>query len=482
MHYRRVHLAPEIPDAIAAGIENLRDSLAIPAEFPPQVLAEAQQVARDGFDTSRVYRDFTRLEFETIDPPSSMDLDQAMFLERRAVGGYRVWYAIADVAAWVKPGGAIDAEAHRRGQTYYAPHLRYSLHPPVLSEQAASLLPDGTPRPALVWQIDLDESGEVISSGVERGLVVSRAKLNYADVQTAIDQHRASPSVALLAEIGRLREQVEVARGGVSLKLSDQEVDVAPDGTWYLEHRHALPDEEWNAQISLLTGMVAGQMMVRAGVGLLRTLPPPDEQTIDRLHAIAHTLEIAWPRQWSYARFVATLDVTQPAHQAMTSACVRLFRGAGYTVIEAGQTTEQHVHGALAATYAHTTAPLRRLVDRYVGEVCLALSAGTPVPEWVLHRLPELPGVMEASDHRAKAFERGVIDFVEALVLEPKLGRTFSGVVVSTDAKKPHQGVVSIPEPAVEAPIHGEVRLGERTVARLSQADPATGQVRFEVA
>ena len=90
--------------------------------------------------------DVTELPFLTIDPPGSMDLDQAMHLERRGAG-FRVRYAIADVAAFVRPGGAIDAEAHRRVETLYSPDTRTPLHPPVLSEGAASLLP-GQVRPA----------------------------------------------------------------------------------------------------------------------------------------------------------------------------------------------------------------------------------------------------------------------------------------------------------------------------------------------
>ena len=89
--------------------------------------------------------------FVTVDPPGSRDLDQAMHLSRRN-SGYRVRYAIADVASFVRPGGAIDQEAIRRVETLYSPDTRTPLHPPVLSEGAASLLP-GQTRPALIWTI-----------------------------------------------------------------------------------------------------------------------------------------------------------------------------------------------------------------------------------------------------------------------------------------------------------------------------------------
>lgn len=85
--------------------------------------------------------DLRALPFLTLDPAGSRDLDQALAIEPTHDGAI-VHYAIADVAAFVEPGGAVDAEARRRGQTMYASDGRIPLHPTALSEDAASLLPD----------------------------------------------------------------------------------------------------------------------------------------------------------------------------------------------------------------------------------------------------------------------------------------------------------------------------------------------------
>ncbi len=95
-------------------------------------------------------------------------------------------YAIADVAALVAPGGAVDAEAHPRGVTIYMPDRRAPLHPRALGEGAASLLP-GEDRPALLWTIDLDAEGEPTDVHLERATVRSRAALSYTEAQAAID-------------------------------------------------------------------------------------------------------------------------------------------------------------------------------------------------------------------------------------------------------------------------------------------------------
>ena len=133
----------------------------------------------------RPERDESDLPFVTIDPPGSMDLDQAMHLERDGEG-YRVRYAIAHLESFVEPGGAIDEEARRRGQTIYAPDERTPLHPPVLSEGAASLLPDEV-RPAYVWDIRLDARGEHTAAEVYPALVRSVERLEYTAVQEAVD-------------------------------------------------------------------------------------------------------------------------------------------------------------------------------------------------------------------------------------------------------------------------------------------------------
>lgn len=116
-------------------------------DFSQEVVAEAE-AATDQCAGMRV--DATDLEFITIDPQGSMDLDQAVCIQRQQAGGYVVYYAIADVAAFVRPGSEIYAESLRRGQTIYLPDEPVRLHPPALSEDKASLLP-GVDRPAVLW-------------------------------------------------------------------------------------------------------------------------------------------------------------------------------------------------------------------------------------------------------------------------------------------------------------------------------------------
>ncbi|WP_369370657.1 RNB domain-containing ribonuclease [Promicromonospora sp. Populi] len=485
MPTRQMRLAPAATDDVSGALAALRAEVGLPAMFPREVLDEARSAIQQDVSAGRTDR--RDIEFVTIDPPGSMDLDQAVHVTASGEG-YVVHYAIADLGAFVVPGGALDEEVRKRGMTVYGPDARTPLHPTILSEGAASLLP-GQDRPAVLWTVTLDSRGIITGASLERVLVRSRERLTYAEVQSGLDAGTASESLQLLADVGRLRQSLEAARGGVSLEVPEQEVDRGEDGTYTLSFRRSLPVEEWNAQISLLTGIAAAHLMREAGVGILRTLPEADSRDLARLRRTARALRIDWPDELSYARLVPTLVSRIPEHAAFLNEATSLFRGAGYlafgmpgpdgVVVPRPENTR---HAAIAADYAHVTAPLRRLVDRYATEICLAISSGTPVPTWVLDALPGLPAVMAEAGRRTSSFERECIDIVEASLLADRLGEEFDGVVVDVEdpAKEVQRGLVVLRDPAVRARVVGpRLPLGDEVRVQLAEADVAERRVTF---
>jgi exoribonuclease R len=448
----------------------IRADLQVPTRFDDDVLAEADRAA-GAPDLPDV--DLTALPFFTVDPPGSTDLDQAMHLERTP-DGYRVRYAIADVPAFVPAGGLVDVEARRRGQTLYAPDGRTPLHPPVLSEDAASLLP-GQVRPAFVWDLMLDAEGEVRSAEVARAMVRSVERLDYEAVQRSVDA--GEERFAVLREVGQRRLALEAQRGGASLAVPEQEV-VEEDGRYVLHRRANLPAEGWNAQVSLLTGMAAADIMLAGQVGVLRTLPAPDGGALARFRRQAVALGTRWPAEQGYGDFLRTLDPSVPGQLALLHEATALFRGAGYVTFD-GAPPEYAEHAAVADQYAHVTAPLRRLVDRFGLVICAALCGGEDVPHWAREALPQLPEVMAASDRLARQLDRACTDAVEAVVLEPLVGQAFDAVVVDV---KDGGGVVQVLEPAVLAPVVGRVELGGTLRVRLAMANVDGRHVVFNPA
>ncbi|NKZ08284.1 RNB domain-containing ribonuclease [Actinomadura latina] len=457
---------------VRAGLHRIRAEFSVPGPFPPAVLAEAAEAAAAGDGRA----DLRDVPFFTLDPPGSMDLDQAMQLERRGPG-HRVRYAIADVAGFVRPGGAVDAEARARGVTLYLPDASSPLHPRRLSEGTASLLP-GVERPAVVWTIDIDDAGRITGVDVRRAVVRSRDRLDYATARhDRAGRRGGDPRIALLGEIGERLIAAEAARGGVSLPLPEQEV-VHAGGGWALKLRGDLATEAWNAQISLLAGRAAARLMLDGGVGLLRTMPPAPAEAERRLRLAARALGVAWPADASYGDIVRALDPALPRHAAFLHDAAGLMRGAGYTAFD-GSRPEQPEHAAVAAPYAHVTAPIRRLADRYATEVCLALAAGRAVPGWAREALPELPETMQRALRRAADVDHACVDLVEALLLRDHVGDVFDAVVVDVNGDRTG-GRVQLVAPPVFGRCEGAgLPLGEQVKVRLEEADPARRRVRF---
>lgn len=464
---------------ICEGLNAVRNELEIPVDFPADVVAEAEASAASGpqipeGSAGDTVTDHTDLELVTIDPPDSMDLDQALHISPLQ-DGFRVHYAIADVAAWVAPGGAIDEESKRRGFTMYSPDGRAALHPTAISEDAASLLPD-VDRQSLLWTIDLDKEGRIVRKSLERAMVRSRAKLSYATANELVSE--GDPMLQLLQTVGELREQREIDRDAVSLRLASQEVVRSGDG-FELEYDESLAIEGWNAQISLLTGIAAASIMIDAKVGLLRTLPRPDQRTIKQLRATARGLGIEWPAEMTYPEMVRTLNPNNPLDVAMIAQSARGLRGAGYEAFD-GELPEFTEHSAISANYAHVTAPLRRLGDRYANECVLAAIAGTRPPDWVLETLPDLPRLLGQARNREGSLDRAILDMMEAALLSDRVGDTFHGLVTAIDDRK-GRARVQLRDPAVVAYAAGETDLGAEVLVRLTAVDVKARKVEFEL-
>lgn len=458
----------------------VRSEFGLVDAFDPEVVREASNV-RDLHTESRVDR--TDIPFVTIDPPGSKDLDQAVHIEKTS-NGLVVHYAIADVGALVRPGGALDTETRRRGQTFYLPDGSVPLHPRELSEGSGSLL-DGQTRCAALWTIELDDVGEAAAWTVTRALVRSTARLDYAGVQADFDGGTPHPSVAALAEFGARRAAAARRRGAVDITLPEQEV-VADGRGWRIVLQPRTAVDSWNADLSLLTGMCAARIMLDAGIGIVRTLPPASSEAVETLQRTASTLGIDWPEGASAGAVLAGLPGDAPSTLAMMSRATGLLRGADYLAFDHRATRQGNpsdeasvAHSGIGAPYAHVTAPLRRLSDRFATEVCLAVVAENPVPDWAAQALPELPAIMRGSDSAASKVDRACVDLTEAVVLENRVGEDFDAIVLrGSEGKRDAEVLVS--DPIVIGRCRGGPPAGESVKVRLTRADTDSRTVAFD--
>jgi len=452
---------------LAAGLAEIRKQFQVPAEFPAEVAAAAKSAAQRS-PTAHVDR--TDWGFVTLDPAMSTDLDQAFFLESRG-NDILLHYAIADVAWFVDDGDPLDVEAWRRGMTQYLPDGRASLYPPVLSEAAASLLPDG-PRPAVIFYVLVDQVGAARLDGAERAIIRSRAKLAY---ETVTDDD-------VPPEFGELSRRINAAseqRGATRIEPVEQEVSARPEGGFELTLRANLASEERNAAMSLATNLAIADAMLRANAGLFRTMDGPDDRAIRRLRHTAHAFGIEWPKQVDLATFERGLHTDNPRHAAMVLAIRRAGGRAAYQPLHLmpGSTASPPWHAAMAATYAHATAPLRRLADRYVVQAALALGSGQPIPDAVVEAFERLPEPMARAESLGHNIDRAVVDLAEAAVLHGREGDTFAAVVTDTDERGARIQLTDLPIVArVDAK---SVQPGDHLRVKLIEANTATRSITF---
>lgn len=447
---------------LAQGLRAIRAQFRVPETFPPPVLAEADAAAQRAFSA---HADRTERHFVTLDPAGATDLDQAFALEPAGTD-WLLHYAIADVAWFVDDGGALDTEAWTRGTTTYLPDGKAGLYPPVLAEGAASLLPDG-PRPAVVFSVRIAPDGAVRMDGIERAVIRSRAKLAYEEVR---DDQLPPGFEEVAARIAKAEEE----RGAARVDPPEQEVERGADGCFALRFRPLLPSERRNAALSLACNMAVADLLQANGTGLFRIMAEPDDWAIGRLRQTARAFGLEWPAAAPLAQFEKTLDPLDPRHAAFMLAVRRAGRGASYAPYRAGVVPW---HAAMAATYAHATAPLRRLADRYVVRAALAAAQGQPVPEAVTTAFERLPAVMDKAEARSGQIERAVIDLAETTMLEGREGQIFDAVVTDLGESGARIQLCDVPVVA-RTPAHGVVP-GRAIKVRLEDADPARRALAF---
>ncbi len=453
-----------------AGFDRIRAELEVPGEFPAEVLTAAEQAAAtvlaDLFAPVDGARPIDRRDvgFVTLDPAGSTDLDQAFAIETDA-DDVVLSYAIADLARFVEPGGPIDREVWRRGVTVYLPDGRASLHPPRLGEDAASLLPD-VDRPAIVFRVRVAPDGAVRLVAAERSVIRSRAKLAYATV-TLGDLPGG------FTELARRIERAEVARGADRVEAPEQEVIRGDDG-FLLRFRPRSEIEQQSAALSLATNMAVADRLVAAHTGLFRTMPGVDEGQTRRLRHSARAFGLDWPADVPLADFVHSLRDDDPRTGAFQLALRRAGGSARYEPYRDGVLPW---HAAVAATYCHATAPLRRLGDRYVIEAARPLMADRPVPPPLREAFEQLPDAIERGESLAKRADRAALDLAEAVVLHGREGELFDAIITDEDQR----GVrFQIADPAIVARVAAHrVDPGDAIRVRLTRADPVTRVVEF---
>lgn len=484
----------------------------IPHVFAAATLAEADAVVPVGQDGREDWRTAPLL---TIDPPDAKDHDDAVMAvsdpDPANPGGFVVTVAIADVAAYVRPGSALDREALLRGNSVYFPDRVVPMLPERISNDLCSLR-EAEDRPALAVRMVIDGEGTKRRHSFHRVMMRSRAKLSYAQAQAAIDGFPDAVTTPLLEPVLRplwaayeALRRARDARGPLALDLPERKVLLTADGA---VDRVVIPAR-------LDAHRLIEEFMIQANVAAAETLEQArqpliyrvhDEPALEKMRALGEVLAsigIKLPKEGIlrpalFNRILATVAETEHAI-FINEVVLRSQAQAVYTAQNLGH------FGLNLRRYAHFTSPIRRYADLIVHRALIAacrLGSDGLSPEMSVAALDQIGEQISAAERRAMAAERETIDRLIAHHLADRVGATFtgqisgvtrSGLFIKLD-ETGADGFVPISTIGADYYRHDEAkhalvgersgethRLGDRVEVRLVEAAAVAGALRFEL-
>ena len=483
----------------------------IPHIFPPDVLAETQALKPVAIEGREDWRD---LPLITIDPADAKDHDDAVFAapdtDEKNPGGVIVTVAIADVAAYVRPGSALDREAVKRGNSVYFPDRVVPMLPERISNDLCSLR-EGEDRPAMAVRMTFSAEGRKIRHSFHRVMMKSAAKLAYPQAQAAIDGVPDDKTGPILGTVLKplwdayaVLKRGRDARQPLELELPERKIVLKEDGT---VDRVLVPER-------LDAHKLIEEFMIQANVSAAETLEARKQPLIYRIHDapslakqeslrdFLHTLGLSLARgpQMRPAQFNGILQQVrgQDSEELVNEVVLRAQSQAEYSPANIGH------FGLNLRRYAHFTSPIRRYADLTVHRALIAAlglgSGGLTRDEEA--RLEETAALISTAERRAMAAERETVDRLIAAYLAERIDDRFearvSGVTkAGLFVQLPQYGAdgfIPVSSLGGDYYIYDETarslfgersgkgyQLADRVEVRLVEVAPMAGAMRFEM-
>ena len=410
----------------------------LPVDFSPEALADA---AAAGPTDLGLRTDLRDLPLVTIDGADARDFDDAVWAEPDSdpanPGGWHLLVAIADVAWYVRPDGALDRAAFERGNSAYFPDRVVPMLPEALSTGWCSLNPDEE-RPCLAAELWIDATGTARKHRFLRGLMRSAARLTYEQVQAAHDGDRDAVAPALRGPViaplyGAYQALLEARRerGTLDLELPERRIVLDANGeVAAIEPRARLDSHRLIEEFMIAANIAAArELEARRRPCMYRVHDQPDPVKIEALRQMLDSLDLRLARgQVMRAKLLNQVIEQAKAQPSADMVNMMVLRAQAQAVYS----PDNHGHFGLALShYAHFTSPIRRYADLLVHRALIAGLAPDDgaLPAETGARFAEIGEHISKTERRAAAAERDAVDRFTAAFLRDRIGETFRGSI-----------------------------------------------------
>ena len=483
----------------------------IPDDFPDDVMAQADAAKPVGLKGREDLRD---LPLITIDPSDARDHDDACYAhadeDPKNEGGHVVWVAIADVAAYVTPGSALDREARKRGNSTYFPDRVVPMLPDRLSGDLCSLH-EGVPRACIAVRMVLDAAGNKIGHSFHRGLMRSTASLHYEEVQDAIDgtpNDRTGPLLdPVLKPIYAAYAALKAARAErqpLDLDLPERRIELDKDGTVKsVNFKDRLDAHRLIEEFMVLANVAAAETLLSKKTPLLYRIH--EEPSPAKLDALRETAQAAG-YTLAKGQVLHTRHLNKLLNDAAGTDDAELINLSTLRSMTQAYYGPAHIgHFGLALrSYAHFTSPIRRYADLIVHRALITAHGwgNDGLSQHDIEDIEQTGAHISDTERRSMMAERDTTDRYLASYLSERVGNEFSGRISGVAR---FGAFVKLDETGADGLLpmrslgreyfHFDqeagtlmgsdtgmiISVGQRVTVRLSEAVPVTGGIALEL-
>ncbi len=427
--------SPEDPQV---DIETVIRNYALPQNFSPAALEQAATVAEsiDGDEIARRV-DLRRLPLVTIDGETAKDFDDAVALQKKSDGSYRLWVCIADVSHYVEQATALDQDALERATSVYFPGFCLPMLPEALSNGICSLKPDEE-RLVMAAELQFDQTGVPLAAKFYPAVICSQARLTYTQVAACLTDPQQSAlenslveQLAAMDELARLLGRQRQQRGSLDMDLPELEVLLDERGCPVdLVKTERTPAHRLIEEFMLAANeSVAGFLHKQGWPFLYRIHEKPDLEKLQELQQLAAECGVGLvlgknPQQGLQQLLIDIAE--KPEARLVNQQLLRSLKQACYSPNNSGH------FGLAADCYCHFTSPIRRYPDLIVHRILKLALTGSPKSASVsAAELLVLGRDCSAKERRAMQAERNLIDLRRCQVMLGRVGEEFFGTISS---------------------------------------------------